>query len=319
MDTILIQHTLDSNEIAQLQKECHNYNITTISSNDLLPHTTWPHVEIFYGHRLNQEHFALAKDLHWIHCPSQSLSLLCLKEIKERGDIIITTSIEENLRQIGEFVMGGILNFAKQFLYWNSAKKNPDTLWDDENRRTMWTLQDRTMLQIGLGKIGSEIARQAQQMKLNVIGVQSRISFHPHCDKTVALKDFREKLPEADIVCVCLARDQMIDNLLTMAELKMMKEDSILIILGPHTLVNAEDLAKIASTGKLRGILFDAWHHPVIPTDSLLWKIPQLLITPEVSFRPVNVSKQAFQLFHYNLRHFMCGNFSDMRNRIDLN
>lgn len=318
-NTILLQMSLKPAEVEQLQKELPQFQIL-IAQDIMSANVTeedWSRVEILYGNRLTPEQLKQAPLLRWIHSPTLSLKRLCLDEIFSQGNILVTTANEENVIQVGEFVIGAILGFAKHFINWQSAMNFPNALWESKWRDTMWTLQERIMVQVGFGKTGTEIARRAQQHGLEVWGVQKQRTFHPFCHKTYSEDMLGEILPKADIVCLSLPRRESRKDFFRKDELELMKEDSILIVVGSHDVVNAEDLATVAASGKFRGILFDAIHRPPIPLTSPLWKVGGILITPDVSARPKALGRMGFQLFHYNLRQYLHGNFGSMRNLVE--
>lgn len=309
MNTVFLQASLAPKEIAQLEEEFPQYQF-------ILPQQAvdWTRVEILYGNQLTPQQLAQAHALHWVHTPSLHLNQLCLDELIEHTNILVTTANEEDTLQTAEFVMAGVLGFAKQLFHWQDAKKESDNLFADPLRKKIWSLQQRTFLQIGLGSTGTEIARMAQGLNLQVWGVQPHPSFHPYCDKTIATDEILSVLPLVDIVCLSLPERKTSKHFLTFNELKLMKEDSLLIVIGSH-IIEKEDLIKIAETGKLRGILLDA-----TSGDShleVLKRIPNLIMTPEAFCCPETPNKQIFRCFHFNLRQYCSGNYVDMRNRID--
>ena len=92
----------------------------------------------------------------------------------------------------------------------------------------------------------------------------------------------------------------------------LMKEDSFLIVIGSHKILNT-DLLKSEEVKKLRGILIDADYQTPIPLSSELWKLPNVLITPDVASRPKINSPSLVPLFRFNLRQYIHENFSDMK------
>lgn len=308
MNTVLLQSALTPHEIAQLAKEFPQYQFLSSEEN-----VDWSRVEILYGNSLTPQELAQAHALHWVHSSSLQLDHLCLDKLIECSNILVTTPNEEDITQKAEFVMSGILAFAKHLFHWHD--RTPDVKTESLCHE-MWSMPQRTLLQIGLGTAGTEIARLAQRMNLQVWGVQPTPSFHPYCHKTIATHDFRSVFPVVDIICLCLPKRRTPTHFLSYHDLLLMKEDSILIILGSH-IVREEDLAAIATMGKLRGIILDDSGETPISPDSPLRKIPNLLITPGVSCCPVTLNKQIFRCFHFNLRQYSSGNFVDMRNRID--
>lgn len=260
----------------------------------------------------------MAHQLRWIHSPSPRLNRLCLEDIEKLGNILVTSTKEENIPQIGEYAMSCILAFAKNLFHWRDADKYPKIIWDSKWRDQMWTLKDRLLLQVGLGKIGTEIARRARQMDMRVWGAQINKTFHPYCNKTFSMRELYYLLPQADVVSISLPRGAEFENWLKQYDLELMKDGCILMIIGSHTVVNEEALAELAQKEKFRGIIIDAFYQTPIPPASKLWTLPNAIITPEVSPRPKSEEKMAFRNFRYNLRQYLHGNFSDMRNIIDI-
>lgn len=189
-------------------------------------------------------------------------------------------------------------------------------MWDSKWRDSMWTLQNKTLLQIGLGPIGTEITRRAREWDMKTWGVAAKQNFHPYCQKVFNYTDLPQVLPKADVICLNLPRTKDFENFFTSPILNRIKDDSILIVSGSHKTINESDLYATAMEGKFRGILFDVFYETPVPTSSLLWKIPNLIMTPEVSPRPKTNKLQSVSVFKYNLRQYIDGNYKDMRNSI---
>ncbi len=319
MNIVLLQNTFSDQDIKDLISEFPQFlflaptefHMNKLSSED------WERVEIIFGNHLSVENFEKAVQLKWIHSPVPNLSPLCLSHLKKRQSILVTASKEENSYQIGEYVMCGILSFAKNVFHWLKADQNPSLLWTSKWRDSMWTLKNKLFIQLGLGIEGTEIARRAQQMGMNVWGVQEKKTFHPYCRKIFNLSNLDEILPDADIVCLALPRLKKKEILLGKQQFKKMKKDSIIIVVGSKPLIDEDALANEQNSEKFRGILIDASYETPLPSSSKLWNLPNTLITPEVSPRPKTSYQESFRLFRYNLRQYVHGNFSDMRNPVD--
>lgn len=319
MNIILLQGHLSVQEIDQLLKEFPQFlflSLTETTYKNLSP-AHWARLEILYGSRLTEEELRFAPQLRWIHSPIPLLNRLCMDAIEERGNVLVTNTIDENIVQVGEFVLGGVLAFAKNLYLWSKLKENPQQVWNSRGRDTMWTLANKTFIQVGLGKVGTEITRRAREMNMRVLGVENESSFHRYCHRSFALSDLRSLLPQGDVICVALSKNKPHRNLFDKEELALIKNDAILIILGSGEIVNEEELMHLASLGKFRGIIIDAYYQIPIPPSSPLWQIPNLLITPEVASRPKAVDQLSFKTFLYNLRQYVHANFKDMRNVIE--
>lgn len=316
MNIVLLQSPLSVQEIEQLINEFPHFLFLVFTSNTYknLSKEDWGKVEVIFGNRLTDYELSLAHQLRWIHSPSDQLNRLCLEAIKAQGNVQITVANEQNLTQIGEFVFGTILAFAKNLFKWRELDRTPVDVWDSQLRDKMWMLNGKRFLQIGMGNVGGELARMAKQFGMGVWGVQARPSFNPFCQKTFGFEALHKLLPEADVVSISLPRSPLFEEWFGEEEFNLMKEDSILAVVGHHKIFSKEALVQMKAQSKLRGLLVDASYQTPVPQGSLLWEIPQAIITPEVGSRPKSKSTQAFQAFRYNMRQYIHGNLSVMRN-----
>ena len=316
MDSVLIQGKLGKGELEQLRREFPQFIFLSMSelTYKTLGREEWSRIVIIYGNRLTAHELKLAEHLKWIHSPSPELNKLCLKELENRESIIITSSEEENKVQIAEFIFSGVLAYAKNLFHWEAVDKNPALLWDSKWRDQMISLENRTFIQIGLSNVGKEIAKKAKNMGMKVIGFDDKPTFNPYCHQIFHTRKLHFHLPEADVISVALPKGRQKDKLLKRTELELMKQDSILSIVGSSLIVDEIALHKLATGGKFRGILVDANYLVPIPPSSLLWDIPNIIITPEVAPRPRSENVVSLGNFRYNMRQFLHQNFSDMRN-----
>jgi phosphoglycerate dehydrogenase-like enzyme len=319
MNIALLQVPLTLSELNQLSKEFPQILFLSFPRHSLQPISKehWSRSEVFFGEKITAEELAAAHSLRWIHTPTAQINRLCLKEIKEQGNVLISNTREENLFQKGEYVIAAVLAFAKNLFQWKEADHFPAIVWDCKWRSNMWTLQDKIFLQIGMGREGLEIARRAKEAGMEVWGMDEIRTFHPFCSKQLQFEELRDAVAEADVVSICLARERGALFRMGKEELNRMKPDSILSILGSSQEVDEEALADLSASGKFRGIVLDAYYQTPIPPQSPLWKIPRMLITPEVAMRPKKQERSAFHLFRFNLRQYLHGNFADMKNLID--
>lgn len=319
MHIVLIQSPLSDTEIGSLIQEFPRYLFVAPSEKEYrsLQDAFWEQVEILYGTRLVEKDLERAPRLRWIHCPQSNLNALCLDQIEKRENILLTRSKEENNRQIGEYVIGAVLAFAKNLFGWYDARQNPHTVWDHKLRNTLLTLNRRVFLQIGLDTVGGEIARQASFFGMRVWGVDVKRTFHPHCEKVFPLEELGRILPDADLISVALPREKQALLSLGEGEFRAMKPGVILSVVGEYSMIDEQALVAAAATGeKFRGIILDASYQRPIPPSSKLWTLPNVLITPDVSPRPRISEKEALNLFRHNLRQYQHENFYDMKNMV---
>lgn len=319
MNIILLQGQLTLQEIDQLLKEFPQYLFLSLSETaykNLSP-DHWARLEVLYGSKLAKEELEIATQLRWIHSPSPYLNRLCMEEIEKQGTILVTNTIDENITQIGEFVIANVLALGKNLFLWKEVNQSPPLVWDSKWRDSMWTFKNKIFLQIGFGKAGTEIARRAQQFEMKVWGIDPFYSFYPHCHKIFPMQELYSVLPQADVVSLTLPKGREYYQWFGGELLELMKEDSILVSIGSSTLIEPEALTKAAMAEKFRGVILDGFYQTPIPPSSSLWKLPNLIITPDVAQRPKSTRQQAFHVFLYNLRQYVHSNYKDMRNIVN--
>lgn len=317
MNIALLLTEVSTPELQQLAREFPELLFLSYPRHPIQPVSPehWIRTEVIYSERLTEEELAQAPQLRYIQSPTSNLNRLCLKEIERRGNILISFTREAQAFTSAEFVISGILAYAKNLFQWREADRFPHLVWDCKWRNKMWTLKDKVLLQIGLGDVGLEIARRASEAGMKVWGMDQSISYKPYCKKQLLLTELHEALPKADVISIALSRDQCSSIKLGTEELSLIKQDSILSILGSPRLIDEEALFQYAP--KFRGILLDAYYQNPIAPRSKLWLIPNIIITPEVAPRPKSPNKESGRVFRYNLRQYLHDNYGDMKNLLD--
>lgn len=319
MNIVLLQSRLSLEEVDQLLKEFPQYLFLSLSETSYtnLSPEYWARIEIIYGSRLTVEDIKHAHQLRWIHSPTASVGRICLDTIEKQGNIIVSNTKDEDIVQVGEFVIGITLAFGKNLFLWQKANDNPSHVWDSKARDNMWTLRNRTFLQVGMQKVGNEITRQASFQGMNVIGLGERKSFHPHCKINGSFQDIETYLKTADVICLALPASHDYKKWFNAERIAMVKKGAIVISLGSAHSLDGEALALAVREGKIRGVWIDALYQTPPSANSKLWDEPNIYISPEVAPRPRTQEKQSFRIFRYNLRQYLHGNFNDMRNVVD--
>ncbi|MFA6917137.1 MAG: NAD(P)-dependent oxidoreductase [Parachlamydiales bacterium] len=319
MNIVLLQTRLALNEVDQLLKEFPQYLFLSLSeaSYTTLSPEYWARIEIVYGNRMTSEDLTHAHQLKWIHLPGSLTNRICLFEIEKQGNVIVTNTKDEDLVQVGEFVMGLILSFGKSLFVWHEPNQNPSHVWSHKARENMWALKNKTLLQIGMQKTGTEIARQAEFRGMKVIGLDERKSFQPHFATIDSLENASTYLPQADVVCITLPATKKNSGWLDKAKIDLLKKGALLIILGSPKVTDEEALVEAARSERLRGVWMDIPFQTPPPATSPLWNTPNLFLSPEIAPRPRLQEKQSFRIFRYNLRQYSFGNINDMRNIVD--
>jgi len=316
MPSVLIQSPLAPEELSSLKKEFPAYDFLLYDPDSPLAAEEWGEVEILYGPSLANEQLIHAHRLRWIHVPSPSLADICLQDVEQTSNLLITNSKEHNVETAAEFVMGSILLFAKNFYEWRICQREPKALFHSPYRELMWGLRDRILLQIGLGPVGSSVVEKGQLFGMRTWGMYENPTFHPHCLKTFDYGELNSLLPACDVVSVAIPRGEPVPPLLQAEQLALMKGDSILIILGSDGVIDEKALLAELEKGKFRGVVIDATLPKHKKQFSPLYKNLEVIVTPEVSRFPQEEHHLEYQLFRYNFRRYIHSDFEGMKNLV---
>lgn len=321
MNIVLLQSKLKLEEIDQLLKEFPQFLFLSLSDEackNMTPEQ-WSRVEIFFGTHLNKEELSKAHQLKWVQVALDDHRNISLDIIKQQENILVTDTPPSNIDELCEFVTAAILSYAKNLPRWQESMHFPNLIWDSKWKESMWKLKETTLLQIGLGRIGTELTKRCRELGMRVWGVQEKRSFHPYCHKTISKNNLHSVLPNIEIVVLSLPKGREYRHLFGKAELQLMHKESVLLVVGNNRAVDEEGLIEVLNNNRLRGVLIDNDHSSPISPSSRLWKRENVLITPEIAVDKELMQRQAFQTFRYNMRQYLHGNINDMKNIVTLN
>jgi phosphoglycerate dehydrogenase-like enzyme len=175
-------------------------------------------------------------------------------------------------------------------------------------RRDFMELDGRTMLVVGLGGIGSQVARKAHGLGMRVIATRGSRREGP---------DYVEYVGLADEVNVLAARADVVVNTvpLTDATLGMfdaeffaaMKPSAYFISVGRGKSTVTDDLVAALQNGEIAGAGLDVTDPEPLPEGHVLWTMPRVLITPHTGGRSDRSRDRLFLLVQENLRRYVAG------------
>jgi phosphoglycerate dehydrogenase-like enzyme/glyoxylase-like metal-dependent hydrolase (beta-lactamase superfamily II) len=182
--------------------------------------------------------------------------------------------------------------------YWTHAKKsaNPQEL------------RGKTMLIVGLGGIGTQIARRADAFGMRVMAVDPnekivRPSYVFSIDRPGRLM---ELLPKADVVVLCCPLTNATRGIFDREQFGAMKKSALFINVGRGGLVKTDALVA-ALGGQIAGAGLDVTDPEPLPADHPLWKMPNVSITPHIGGQSPEARDRRWRLYRENVRRFVAG------------
>jgi D-3-phosphoglycerate dehydrogenase len=147
---------------------------------------------------------------------------------------------------------------------------------------TGFELEGKRLGIIGLGRIGSTVARKAQGIGMEVAAHDPFLPPAAAGKGSVPLKPLEELLAWADIVTLHIPRTKDTTHLLGEARLRAMKRGAYLVNAARGGLVDEAALLRLLDEGHLAGAALDTFATEPLPVDSPLRAHPKLILTPHL-------------------------------------
>lgn len=147
---------------------------------------------------------------------------------------------------------------------------------------TGFELEGKRLGVVGLGRIGSTVARKAQGIGMDVAAHDPFLPASAAVKGSVPLKTLDELLAWADIVTLHVPRTKETTNLLSDARMRAMKPGAMLVNAARGGLVDEAALLRLLDEGHLAGAALDTFATEPLPEDSPLRAHPRLVLTPHL-------------------------------------
>jgi phosphoglycerate dehydrogenase-like enzyme len=176
--------------------------------------------------RIDAAQFAAATRLRWIHSAAAGVGGLLLPEVR-RSDVIVTNSRGIHGTTMAEHVIGVTIALLRDLPA--AVRRQITHEWAYIGISSIKTLRGRRMAVVGLGAIGSEVARAASALGMHVSAVRRHPGApRPDCVASVHGSDeLAEVLPLADVVVLAAPLTPETRALIGSRELRLMKPTAI--------------------------------------------------------------------------------------------
>jgi len=230
---------------------------------------------------------------------------------EELERVVITSASGVHVGPLAEFCLMGLLQFTKDVPRLQTDQRAHH--WD---HYPVAELRGGTLLVLGLGAIGTEVARLAKAFGMHTIGVNRRgVSDSPHVDEVYASDRLHEVLARSDAVVVTLPLTEETRGMLDAQALQRIKPDAILVNAGRGGVIDEPALVQALRDQRLKGAALEVFATEPLPTDSPLWDLPNVLISPHTAALSVHENERIDELFTENLRRYLRGD--ELLSRVD--
>jgi len=242
-----------------------------------------------------------AKNLKWIHSFAAGVDQLLTPEIVS-SPVLVSNSAGVHAIPIAEHIVAFMLLFTKRL--YDTLRAQQNRMW--QRRDDLEELKGKTVLIVGLGHIGRQAAQLVHCFGTHVLATNRELGNKPDfVEEVVSPDQLDEMLPRADFVVLSVPHTKETHHLFNAEKLQKMKSSAVLINIGRGGVVNENDLVSALEQKTIRGAALDVTEVEPLPSDSPLWEMENVIITPHHSSASGEYMRRAVERFCLNLQAFL--------------
>lgn len=251
---------------------------------------------------------AAAPKLRWIQALTVGVEhCVGVPGLAERG-ILLTNMQRTSGAQIAEHALALLLALTRGLP--EASRQQQAGRWAEEEvlAQPMGEVGGRTMLVVGLGGIGTEVARRAHGLGMRVVATRNSSREGPDFVARVGLPDELLALAaEADVVVNAVPLTPATTNLFDRRFFAAMKPGGYFINVARGRSVVTGDLVAALREGRLAGAGLDVTEPEPLPAGHALWSMRNVVITPHVAAQSDREDARTLALVRENLARYVAG------------
>ena len=236
--------------------------------------------------------------LRWYHTVGAGVDRLLVPEIVARDDLVLTNNSGAYDVPIAEHVLATIFAAAKNLPRLQAAQQRREWVGDPHDRE----VAGKTLVILGMGSIGGELAKLAAGVGMRVVGIRRTAR-----DGALTPDRLADAAAEADYLAVCAPLTPETRGIVSADVIARLPSQAWVINIARGPIVDEPALLRACRDGKIGGAAIDAWWQEPLPADSEWWTLPNVIVTPHVSFSSERVRERTVNFFVENVRRFERG------------
>ena len=249
--------------------------------------------------------FSMCPNLLWVHSRSVGLERTLFPELVE-SVVPLTNGAGVFSPSLGEFALGAILYFAKDFR--RMIRSQQAGAWEPF---AVLPIEGSTVGIVGYGDIGRAVATRARAFGMTVLGLKRNISPKEATDalvaKTYSPEQRLEMLSGCDYIVVAAPLTEETRGMIGEAEFAAMKSTAVVVNVGRGPVVNEQALIRALSSGRIKGAALDVFDEEPLPAGHAFYKLENVLLSPHCADHTPDWLDNAMQFFIAQFRRFQQG------------
>lgn len=224
-------------------------------------------------------------------------------EACRKNDILVANAAGYANQAVTELVFGLVIDLMRKI------KKADDFVRNSETRAGLigTELTGKNFGIVGFGSIGQKVAQIAHAFGCKIL-VDKHKDYQFESDFEIEYLELEKLMQKSDIVSLHLPLKETTQNLITAAELSLMKKNAILINTARGPVVNSDDLAQALNKGEIGGAGIDVFEmEPPLPKSHPLLKAKNTILTPHLAFATEEAFLKRAEIVFANIEKWLAG------------
>lgn len=282
--------------------------------------------DIIASGRVSDEYIRAAKSLKLIQAFGAGIDKIGRESVLERGDVIVCNN-HVNAEEVAEYTIMLLLASAKHIRHSDSNIRKGDWKYAWGGPLPNIELRGRKCLIIGLGNIGTEIAKRLRgfNVQLHAATRSGKVRTPELVERVVRITDILEILPTIDFVILSLPLTEESRNLVGSEFLKAMKRDALFVNISRGEIVDERALYTALSENQIGGAAIDVWwDYPKqwggsgkLPSEKYPFhELDNVILSPHRAAYSENIMRDQINFVGENILRFIKGN--EPLNQVDM-
>jgi phosphoglycerate dehydrogenase-like enzyme len=258
-----------------------------------------PAADVIYNWSLSgdllREVFLMCPQVQWVHSRAAGLDNVLFPELVE-SPVPLTNGSGVFSQPLGEFALGAILYFAKDFR--RMIRSQVAGVWDAFD---ITEVSGQTVGIVGYGDIGRAVATRVRAMGMHVLAVKRHgpplYNVDPLVSRIYAPDHRLEMLSRSDYVVVAAPLTAETRSMIGDAEFDAMKPEAVVINLGRGPVIDEAAMVRALSENRIKGAALDVFDREPLPDGHPFYRLENVLLSAHCADHTPDWMERAMQFF----------------------
>lgn len=267
-------------------------------------------VIIGLGHHIPNDLIKASTRLKWVQALTTGTETLTAPGVLP-PQVLLTSTRGIHGPQMSELALLDMIALNRNFR--QMQRNQAEAKWEPWNQPI---LDGKTVTIVGLGVLAEHLAERCKLFGMTTIGVSGGRSVAPHFDAVLPREKLADATARADFVVLLVPYSPQTHRMISREVLSAMKPTAFLINLARGGVLDEQALIDLLQAGKIAGAAIDVFSTQPLPPDNPLWRMPNVIVTPNLGGRSDTFVEQTLTIVEPNLRAFVEGRLKDLKNLV---